>query len=238
MRIGKAIAALALLGVLTSACSSGGAANKSSAANQKQFDPAVVVAALSKPRAVTQFVGTVEGSNAYAAVVDSGDGRVKVYLCDGKKLGSWFGTKLTDGAFTAVDNEGQGLDVTGRIDGDAATGTLTFADGTKHSFRAERSSLPAGLYELTNVESGKVVSATTIVLPDGSSRGLFNGPGSKKWCTTLKASIKASIQQAQGIAAQPGAGAQDAADIAMTGALNANSQYISHGCDTKTGSAL
>ncbi len=97
-------------------------------------------------------------------------GAVTAYVCNGSyDISAWLTGKLAAKAFD-LSSDG-GIAVSGSIAGTVASGTVTLADGSKHAFRAERSSAPAGLYELVNVEQGKVVRAATIVLPDGTSRG-------------------------------------------------------------------
>lgn len=118
-----------------------------------------------------QYVGTIEGSNAYIAVVDAGDGWASVYICDGKQATVWVEGKLKAGAFEAASADAPNLKINGRFDGNVVTGTGTLADGSTYKFRAERSSLPAGLYQINTVEGLEAVSAATIVLPDGSARG-------------------------------------------------------------------
>jgi len=51
-------------------------------------------------------------------------------------------------------------------------GTATLADGARLTFSASEASLPAGLYQRVAVENGEAVQARTIVLPDGTARGV------------------------------------------------------------------
>jgi hypothetical protein len=121
------------------------------------------------PDTSVHYVGAIEETGIYAAVVDVGAGFVNVYLCDGAEVALWFEGTGADGAFEATAADGS--TVTGTIDDATASGSVTLADGTTMSFDAPRAELPAGLYERSAVEDGAGVQARTIVLPDGTAKG-------------------------------------------------------------------
>ena len=122
-----------------------------------------------------QYVGAVPGSAAYAAVVDTGFGLVRVYLCDGESLGLWLEGSVSEGAFEAAAPDG--ATVSGTLDGARAMGSALLADGTTLQLELDRAELPAGLYERYALEDGELVGARTIVLADGTARGLKRSLG-------------------------------------------------------------
>ena len=124
------------------------------------------------------FVGEVDGTDAYLALVSDGT-RVLGYVCDSKKLSRWIDVAaIRDGAarLSARDGDdlGEAMLSAGRV-----SGTITI-DGEQHTFRAEPASGEAGLYRAARVdrEDGKLVEgeveAGWIVLPDGTQRGATN----------------------------------------------------------------
>lgn len=124
------------------------------------------------------FVGEVDGTDAYVALISDGT-RVLGYLCDSKKLSRWIDVApIRDGAASlssrAGDDLGEAMISDGRV-----SGTVTI-DGEQHAFRAERASGEAGLYRAARIdqEDGKLsegeVEAGWIVLADGTQRGATN----------------------------------------------------------------
>jgi hypothetical protein len=124
------------------------------------------------------FVGEVDGTDAYVALISDGT-RVLGYLCDSKKLSRWIDVApIRDGAASlssrAGDDLGDAMISDGRV-----SGTVTIS-GEQHAFRAEPASGEAGLYRAARIdqEDGKLsegeVEAGWIVLPDGTQRGGTN----------------------------------------------------------------
>lgn len=124
-----------------------------------------------EPDLSVHYVGVVDKSELYVAVVNRGRGVVNVYLCDGKDVGLWFEGSGDETTKTFAADAADGGKVTGTIADEAATGTVTLADGTVFTFTANLAILPAGFYFRAAVEDGQPVQARTIVLPDGSSKG-------------------------------------------------------------------
>lgn len=116
-----------------------------------------------------QYVGPVEGSELYAAVIDTGSG-VQVYLCDGDAVGLWFTGSHDGDVFTASADDGS--TVTGTLDGTSATGTATLADGTSLALDLPHAVPPAGFYTRDAVTDDGIVTSRTIVLPNGTAKGL------------------------------------------------------------------
>ena len=124
------------------------------------------------------FVGKVDGTDAYVALVSDGS-RVLGYVCDSKKLSRWIDVStIRDGTAALATRTGDDLGEA-MISGSRASGTITIG-GQPHAFRAAPASGKAGLYRAARVdrEDGKLgngeVEAGWIVLPDGTQRGATN----------------------------------------------------------------
>jgi hypothetical protein len=127
-------------------------------------------AAAARRAFATAFVGRVDGSNAYVAILKDGT-KVGGYVCNDGPGGAWIKyTHLRRGRAPLIAGNG---DVIGRvtITGDRATGTVEVS-GTRHAFSAKRTSAEhPGLYFAVGVERNRVKVGGWIVLPDGSQRG-------------------------------------------------------------------
>ena len=170
-----------------------------------------------------EYTGTVEGTNAYIAVVASGQD-VEVYLCDGGALSAWPQGKIAkDGTFEA-EAAAKGIKVAGTITDSGAAGTVSL-DGSDHAFTAPRATSPAGLYERLPAKdaSGKVVVSATILLADGTQRGA-TAPSSSTTCSNILKSAKAYLAEWE---ANPN-GAEAGANL--TGYYNQKKNFASHGC--------
>jgi hypothetical protein len=118
------------------------------------------------------FVGAVEGSDAYVAVVSNGEEVVAGYLCDGRKVSTWIDRSAIEGGKAElVDRQGQRIGEA-TFDSDAASGEIE-ADGETLAFSAERAEGEAGLYRQAEGRRGAPAFVETgwIVLADGSVRG-------------------------------------------------------------------
>ena len=122
------------------------------------------------PDKSVQYVGHVDDSEIYVAVVDNGAGLLNIYLCDGEKIGIWLHGEIEADSFTATSADG--TSVAGEFGDAVASGTVTLADGNELTFAAQLAALPAGLYERVTFEGGEAVQARTIVLTDGTARGI------------------------------------------------------------------
>jgi hypothetical protein len=124
------------------------------------------------------FVGEVDGTDAYLALVSDGT-RVLGYLCDSKKLSRWIDVSpIRDGAAQLSARDGDDLGEA-MISAGSVSGTVTIG-GEQHAFRAEPAAGEAGLYRAARVDrqDGKLgegeIEAGWIVLPDGMQRGATN----------------------------------------------------------------
>ena len=124
----------------------------------------------SGPQAPGTFVGAAGNERGPAvAFIAQGDD-VVVYLCDGEKLGEWFAGPVEDDSF-AIESE-SGTTVTGSIEDDEVTGTLSLPGSAEMAFAAlpaEGSEAHTGLFAFEDPTPG--FTARWIVTPFGI-RGL------------------------------------------------------------------
>jgi hypothetical protein len=120
------------------------------------------------------YVGTVDGTDAYIALVSDGK-QVSGYLCDGTpkavKVCRWLDNAEVTGQNAALGERPRRFLVEARL-ADEATGEVeTYPQA--HSFTAEAASGDAGLYRAIKGKVGEVgtVEAGWIILNDGSQRG-------------------------------------------------------------------
>ena len=114
---------------------------------------------------VGSFVGEVEGTKAFVAVVAApaqkgqDSGAVQIYVSDGKGLSEWFSGPISDGGFAAKSDDGD-AEAEGTLSGESVTGTVVLPDGTTGSYAARPPSGGAGLYELTVSAGGELTGAS------------------------------------------------------------------------------
>lgn len=117
------------------------------------------------------WVGRVEGTNAFAAVV-AGGGRIVAYVCDGDAgIGEWFSGEVDDRGGFALESA-SGATLKGREDDDMVSGDLDLGEGVSHRFELERAQPGAGLYRVEDAAADRdEVRAGWIVDNDGEQRG-------------------------------------------------------------------
>jgi hypothetical protein len=122
------------------------------------------------------YVGKLEGSSAYIAVVNRAGG-ILVYVCDGTEqsvtISSWYEGTLNDKTIQAKlrGDSSRTLDAT--LNGDSLTGTVMLESGVKLSFSAALSAEPSGLWQASQADAtGNAINqGAWIVLPDGTQHG-------------------------------------------------------------------
>jgi hypothetical protein len=132
------------------------------------------------------FVGKVEGTEAFVAVVASpapkGKRRrdVTVFLCDAKSLCEWLSGSANGNALTAASDDDDAK-ATGQLTGKAARGGITVPGGKTLKYVAGPATAAAGLYNLTVSPNGRFtgVSAAGVGLT-GNSTLPSPGPGTLK----------------------------------------------------------
>ena len=119
------------------------------------------------------FVGKVEGTNTYVALVTDGQRLSGAYLCTEKVGSAWISpAPLADGTADLVARRGVTLGEAS-FAGEEASGDVNLAGGS-HSFSAKLAAGKAGLYRTTSGKPGEAGFSETgwIVLPDGSACGI------------------------------------------------------------------
>ena len=131
------------------------------------------------------YVGEVDGTDAFIAVVVGGEEAV-IYVCNGaEEIAEWFsGSVLSDGAID-VDNDA-GARVVATVGDDAIEGTVTLPDGSLHAFSTEPAVIGAGLYRVTGDEAKAAeITAGWVVANDGEQRGSLRIRGANKTVPAL-----------------------------------------------------
>ena len=133
----------------------------------------IVMAACQRQVAETvHYAGRVNDSEAFISVATNGTD-ILAYVCDGTEtdvtIGEWFKGTLSGKSFELTSKSTAQLG--GQIGDDAATGTLTLADGSTFAFSAPLATGDAGLYRKEETENGSDVITGWIVLEDGEIRG-------------------------------------------------------------------
>jgi hypothetical protein len=124
------------------------------------------------------FVGTLDGTDAFVALVVSGS-NAAVYACDGDgEIAEYFWGPVDDNSTVALDSLTGGSVHAELVDG-AYTGTLTFPDGSEHAFTTERAVGDAGMYLVVGEQAVDAeVSAGWILDNNGAERGALIRSGS------------------------------------------------------------
>src|SRR5688572_27381036 len=93
--------------------------------------------------AVGSFVGLLEGTDAYVAIISDGE-KLVGYVCDGKTISTWFKGDVDGASANVTARTEQEL---GEVEflGDTADGEVQI-DDERHSFSAELAVGDAGLY--------------------------------------------------------------------------------------------
>ena len=121
------------------------------------------------------FVGRVQGSDAYFAVVKDGR-KIGGYVCDNGSVSRWIAySRLRDGrAPLRAGTTGERLGRV-RIAGRRATGTVEIR-GHKRRFRARRiRERDGGLHFAIGKQPNRLLLGGWILLPDGTQRGAIAG---------------------------------------------------------------
>jgi hypothetical protein len=120
------------------------------------------------------FVGRVENSSAYIAVVDRA-GVVEVYVCDGTpdavKISEWYEGAFDGATLRAQGRDDSSLKVTGSSNGDMIAGSVHLSDGSVKAFTVVKGE-EGGVYTaMQNVGEDATGRTTWIALRDGTLRG-------------------------------------------------------------------
>jgi serine/threonine-protein kinase len=121
------------------------------------------------------FVGKVDGSDAFIAIVLHTNGEVTAYVCDSAIISEWFKGSVTGSSLDLTNASGARL--TADLAADSFNGTFTLAGGSALNFSVTEEDQPAGLYRGEDTVDGVDLVAGWIVLPDGDQRGAVSGGG-------------------------------------------------------------
>ena len=122
------------------------------------------------------YLGAVNGTGALLGIVLDGT-QVRAYVCDGTpnrlaQLSEWFNGQVKSGRMQAssLDQQAQ---LTARLTGQRATGTLRLASGRVYSFSIPPVPVTAqvGVFEGTALIAGQRYHAGWLLLPGGDQRG-------------------------------------------------------------------
>ncbi len=167
---GRAWASAAVLAAAAALAGCGGSGDDGSTSGPAQAQSPVA--------AKGTFVGKVDGSDAYIALV-SDTKRVLGYVCDSKRVSGWFDVAAIRGGTATLSSRGGKPLGQATFSADGARGELTIA-GARRSFSATPASADAGLYRAAHVQRrdgtlGKgEIEVGWVVLPDGTQRGGLN----------------------------------------------------------------
>jgi hypothetical protein len=121
--------------------------------------------------AVGSFVGLLEETDAYVAIISDGENLVG-YVSDGKTVSTWFKGDVDGASANLTARTEQEL---GEVEflGDTADGEIEI-DDEQHSFSAELAVGDAGLYRAAEEDGERTVEVGWVMLNDGSQRGGTN----------------------------------------------------------------
>jgi hypothetical protein len=143
-------------------------------------DASPTAAASVRDSAARVYVGKVDGTDAYIALVATADHLTDGYICDSETVATWVSEAGIDAREVELaDREGNRIG-TATFDAGRVRGRITAAGGT-HRFSAKLAEGKAGLYRKITGTRGEPGYEETgwIVLADGSVRGrtLFGSGG-------------------------------------------------------------
>lgn len=117
------------------------------------------------------FVGAVEGTNAFVAIL-AGEAVAVAYVCNGdEKISEWFKGDVVQSTTIDMTNA-DGANLSARFSKDSFTGTVTLSSGATHSFRATPGTGHAGVYRVMSDDAvSDQVDAGWVLLSSGEERG-------------------------------------------------------------------
>ncbi len=118
------------------------------------------------------LVGTIDGTDAFIALVPQENDGLIAYICDGQTVSVWFRGERNGSAVDLTSATGERLQAS--LENNAAAGSITLADGQPHTFTASLTNGDAGLYRAEETLDGNNYVGGWIILNDGRQRGLVN----------------------------------------------------------------
>lgn len=120
------------------------------------------------------FVGTVEGTNAFIALLIAKEEAI-VYVCNGdEEISEWFKGNISDPENINLTNE-DGAQVSGKFEGSSFTGNVVLRNSITHSFTASpNTGTETGVYRVYGDEAAQEgINAGWILNSSGNERGTF-----------------------------------------------------------------
>ena len=118
-----------------------------------------MAAASPRVSASAVYIGLAEDASISVAIVMSGEGEARAYLCDGRGVNSWLLGSASAGSLALQAEDGATL--TGRRATDRVSGTATLPSGEEIAFSADLASGVAGLYEAILDDDGRLAGSAT-----------------------------------------------------------------------------
>lgn len=119
------------------------------------------------------YLSSINGSDAFIAVIQHTNGEVTAYVCDGTEISEWFNGTANGSSMDLTNVAGARL--TAEVQADSVPGSFTQSDGSAFDFTANTASEPAGLYRADLAYEGTEYVGGWIVLAEGEQRGLISG---------------------------------------------------------------
>ncbi len=155
----------------SSAESSSAAASSSAVVSMKDQIPSPFT---DDPQMPNTFVGSVDGTDAYIAVVTSGSAAM-AFVCDGEKMWAWMDGTVDNGKLDMTGADGAKLEAT--VDGDAGIkGSLTMTGASGKAFTAVAAAPGEGVYRTVMTKDGQEMTLGWIIRTEGA-RGLLRTSG-------------------------------------------------------------
>jgi hypothetical protein len=160
------------------------------------------------PTVAGTFVGKVEGTNAFIAVIappEGGEGeRVTAYVSDAARLSEVLTGTAEGDEFTATTERGDG-EVEGTLSAKRVTGMVELPGGERAQFEADRATGAAGLYALTVASDGGLEGASESgVALQGETPLPDIGEGSLKLADGTRLDVEVARNKGEPIALPPG----------------------------------
>ena len=118
------------------------------------------------------FVGTVQGTDAYIAIL-AGESEAVAYVCNGdEKISEWFKGAVSDPTVINLNND-KNARISAQFTDGSFRGEMTLKTGVTHAFRATPGkTVEAGIYRVMGDEAAAdQVEAGWILLSSGEERG-------------------------------------------------------------------
>lgn len=148
------------------------------------------------------FVGHLEGTDAFVAIVSNGDEAV-AFVCDGAEIVAWLRGAVEDGslALESSSSTGQNTYLLEAQLGASAEGSLTL-NGQPLSFTAEPAEDEAGLYRAGETLDGVTLIGGWIVNNSGEQRGAVIGGVSSRSASLDLKTLKSKLEDEDTLTAQ------------------------------------